>query len=523
MNSAVPPGLGPARILVVDDREASRYITGSWLKRAGHDVTEAATGQQALTIVDGGRVEVVLLDVHLPDMSGLDVCERIKGNPRTAALPVIHVSATSVEARDRTRGLASGADAYLTEPVDPDELLATVEATLRYYRARASAERLAARLTHLTEATLAINSAKDVGSLLRSAAAGAARILDCRSTALVSASGDRVHIGRFQGPDGEFDMWTEPSGLLEDLAATVLDGGLGARVAEFDRPGWTTDERLTAVVVRVKATRPPICIAVPSAAVAADEDRNLLLQWGNATALAADGLQAFTEEHHLALVLQRSLLPARLPVHPELSIANRYVPASTDAEVGGDFYEVTELDGKLLVAIGDVTGHSIEAATIMGEVRHALRAYAVEGHGPVRILDHLDTMLRRFHPTGLTTLCLLLVDIAAGVLTVANAGHPPPLLADEHGSRYLDVGGPLLGVGLDRPAAIDVPFPPGTTVVLVTDGLLEGRQSDIEDSMETMRSTVTASVDLEELCDALLDRLGHGQRDDIALLALRRL
>ncbi len=523
MNAPAAPGFQPARILVVDDSEASRYITASWLRRGGHEVTEAATGQQALAIVNGAQIDVVMLDVHLPDMSGFEVCERIKGNPDTAALPVIHVSATSVQPEDRARGLTGGADAYLTEPVDPGELLATVEATLRYYRARATAERLASRLTHLTQATLAINSAQDVSSLLRSAAEGAARILECSATALVPAANGQLHIGRSDGPNLGFDMRTEPAGLLERLAAMVLGNGLGAQVSGLEHPGFPTDEPLTAVVVRVKATRPPICLAVPTTAVSTEEDRNLLLQWGHATALAADGLQAYTEEHHLALVLQRSLLPARLPEHPELPIAVRYVPASSDAEIGGDFYEVTELDGRMLIAIGDVIGHSIEAATIMGEVRHALRAYAVEGHGLVAILDRLDAMLRRFHPLGFTTLCLLLVDLAAGVLTVANAGHPPPLIADHQGSRYLDVGGPMLGIGLDRPAALEVPFPSGTMLVLVTDGLLEGRGSTLDGSMDVMREMVSYQQNLEDLCDLLLERLGHGQRDDIALLALRRL
>ncbi|HEX5407228.1 MAG TPA: fused response regulator/phosphatase [Pseudonocardiaceae bacterium] len=522
MSSPAVQGFEPARILVVDDNEASRYITASWLRRGGHVVTEVATGQGALAIVDERQIDVVMLDVHLPDMSGYEVCERIKGDPRTAALPVIHISATSIEPQDRARGLSGGADGYLIEPVDPALLLATVEATLRYYRARAMAERLARRLTSLTRATLTINSTRDLRSLSRSAAEGTARILETTATALVPASDGRLHIGRTAGPDGEFELRTEPSELLDRLAMTVLGGGLGARVTQVDDPGWPTDGPVTVVVVRVKAARPPICLMVPASAADTAEDRNLLLQWGNATALAADGLRAFTEEHDLALILQRSLLPSRVPEVPELPIAVRYVPAASNNEIGGDFYEVTELDGRLLIAVGDVTGHSIEAATIMGEVRHAMRAYAVEGHGLVAILDRLDAMLRRFHPLGFTTLCLLLVDLAAGVLTVANAGHPPPLIADRDGSRYLDVGGPLLGVGLDRPAAVAVPFPSGTTVVLVTDGLLEGRYTDLVDSMAILRDMVSHDQDLEELCDLLLDRLGHGQRDDIALLALRR-
>ena len=152
-----------AHVLVVDDVEASRYITASWLRRHGHRVSEESTGAGALARLYGEDsdtgIDVVVLDVNLPDISGLEICQRIKSDPRTEALPVIHVSATAIEPVDRVHGLAGGADAYLTEPVDPGVLAATVTAVLRYYRARMVAVRLAERLTRLTTATLAMNGA----------------------------------------------------------------------------------------------------------------------------------------------------------------------------------------------------------------------------------------------------------------------------------------------------------------------------------------------------------------------------
>jgi serine phosphatase RsbU (regulator of sigma subunit) len=203
-------------------------------------------------------------------------------------------------------------------------------------------------------------------------------------------------------------------------------------------------------------------------------------------------------------------------------MAARYVPAADNAEIGGDFYEVTELNGHVLVAIGDVCGHSINAAMIMGEVRHALRAYAVQGHDPVSILDRLDVMLRHFHPArGFTTLCLLLIDPAHDTALVANAGHLPPIVADEHGVRYLDVGGPMLGIGLPREPATEIALPLGTTIVLMTDGLVERRGVPLAASMEELRSAVSPEQDLDDLCDLLLSRFGADSSDDIALLALR--
>src|SRR5580704_1138105 len=122
-----------ARLLLVDDDEAKRYVLSVWLRRAGYSVVEAATGGEALDLVRAA--ELVLLDVNLPDISGFDVCRQIKNDPETAAIPVIQVSATAVEVADRAHGLTQGADAYIVDPVEPEELLATVAAALRYYRA----------------------------------------------------------------------------------------------------------------------------------------------------------------------------------------------------------------------------------------------------------------------------------------------------------------------------------------------------------------------------------------------------
>ncbi|ATE55067.1 SpoIIE family protein phosphatase [Actinosynnema pretiosum] len=507
----------PAHILVVDDLEASRYITASWLRRGGHRITEAVTGGQALDLLDEVEFDLVVLDVNLPDMSGFDIAERIKGDPRTAAVPVVHVSAAHREAEDRITGLNRGADAYLTEPVDPGELLATVEAALRYYRARALAERLADRLAKLTGATLAVNAAQTFDDLAEAAARGTATVLDTPATALVPTPQGAVR--SCQAEDGEVVLDTAPEDVLE---RQLGDG----EVRLVEDPPWRPGHPAVVVAARRNQRRAPILLAVDPASAATDEDRNLLRQLAQATALAADGLRAFAEEHNLALTLQRSLLPRVLPTRPTLPMTARYVPASAHAEIGGDFYEVTELDDdRLLIAIGDVCGHSLEAATIMGEVRHALRAYAVEERDPAAILAKLDAMLQRYHPfRGITTLCLFLVDPADGSTLVANAGHIPPLLADESGARYLDeIRGPLLGVGLPRPPATPLVLPEGALVLLTTDGLVEHAGEDMDVGLDLLRESVSHGGDMDALCDRLLAELGQQKKDDIALLAFRRL
>lgn len=126
------------RILAVDDNEASRYSVARALREAGYQVMEARTGSQALTLAAEGP-DLIMLDVNLPDIHGFEVCKKIKGNPATAHIPVLHLSCTAVEPESRVQGLASGADAYLTEPIDRSELVATVGALLRLKAAETQA------------------------------------------------------------------------------------------------------------------------------------------------------------------------------------------------------------------------------------------------------------------------------------------------------------------------------------------------------------------------------------------------
>src|SRR6201986_2299749 len=163
-----------ARVLLVDDNEAKRYLMGTWLRRGGHTMIGVGTGREALE--KAASAELVVLDVNLTDMIGYDVCRQIKADPATAAIPVVQVSATAVQVSDRAKGLTQGADAYLTDPNEPEELLAVGMAGLGYSRARQRAERKAALLSALTGVALDINAADTFDGLPRAAAAGAARI-----------------------------------------------------------------------------------------------------------------------------------------------------------------------------------------------------------------------------------------------------------------------------------------------------------------------------------------------------------
>ncbi|MFD0477423.1 PP2C family protein-serine/threonine phosphatase [Nonomuraea thailandensis] len=166
----------------------------------------------------------------------------------------------------------------------------------------------------------------------------------------------------------------------------------------------------------------------------------------------------------------------------------RYQPAADNIEVGGDFYEVLPIGDRVLVAIGDVEGHSLHAATVMAELRHAMRASFIGQVDLSASLDLLNQMMRRYHPRMTATLCLMLIDPATGEVEVANAGHIPPLFAGP-GGTYHHLGNLLLGALPETYTVDRLKLPPGGTLLLFTDGLVEDRAISLDESLERARSS----------------------------------
>ncbi|MFD4127427.1 PP2C family protein-serine/threonine phosphatase [Streptomyces globisporus] len=236
-----------------------------------------------------------------------------------------------------------------------------------------------------------------------------------------------------------------------------------------------------------------------------------------------DVVERFSEEHELALALQRTFLPAELPDITGAELAVRYLPATSTAEIGGDFYEAVNTPRGLLLAVGDVAGHSLQAAMVMGQLRHALRAYAAQGHAPHTILEHLEHLMGQHQPGWTTSLCILLVEPGRDRVHVANAGHLPPLLLSPAGpSRYLREHGPLLGMGLRHPPATIHPVEPGSRLLMITDGLIETRDSDIYERLEVLSATAAkCPAAPEDLCASLIDAFATEPDDDIVVFAAR--
>ncbi|MFF0718996.1 SpoIIE family protein phosphatase [Micromonospora sp. NPDC003816] len=508
---------GAATVLVVDDSRTKRYLLVSWLTRAGFTVLEAETGGEALRRVGVDPVDLVVLDVRLPDMSGFEVCEQIKA--AHPALPVIHVSAHAIDTADRTQGLTRGADAYLAEPIEPEELIATAHAVLRYYQARQRAELLAERLTGLADTTLAVHSAPNFARLLESAAAGAAEIFKSPAAVVAETFDGDCLAGVSTGPgaEGRIVPWVvDDTGVPTGTVVSVQDP------ADWALADWPTDDTVTVAAARLREDRAPIYIVVPTGTQTARTP--VLVQLAQAVASAAEAQRSFDEEHRIAVTLQRSLLPRRIPEIAGLDLAVRYEPASARTEVGGDFYELVMLDGHLLLAIGDVAGHSLHAATVMAELRHAVRAYAVEGHQPGEILHRVNELMRTLLPDELATICVLLLDPSTGHVRLASAGHLPPLINQDGKVEYVQHSAPLLGVRAPRPADLEFVLPAGATMVFYTDGLIERRDATIDDGLAALSvSASRVDDDLDRFCERLLVELApHEIQDDVAVVALRR-
>jgi DNA-binding response OmpR family regulator/serine phosphatase RsbU (regulator of sigma subunit) len=517
-----------ADLLLVDDDEAKRYVLATWLRRAGHTVTEVGTGHEALS--EAGQAELILLDVNLPDMNGFEVCRQIKADPRTASIPVIQVSATAVAVADRAHGLTQGADAYLTDPTEPEELLATVTAVLRYSRARQRAERTAAMLTALADVTRHMNTAETFDGLAAAAAAGAARIFSVPAVLILEMPDGQTR--RMSGAPASPETIRRggPPGLAGRVADQVLGARMTVGLGTVSRDDWLSivpDSTLRVDVclaaARTKPGRPAVAIVLSCAGISVGEDQQILRQLAQAVALGVEVLRASAEEHLMALTLQRSFLPTRLPAIPGVRMAVRYLPASDQAEVGGDFYEALPWRDGVLVAIGDVQGHSLHAATVMGELRHALHAFVSEGHPPLMITGLINEVLRRFHPGTIATLCLVLLDPETGQLSIVNCGHMPLLVLDGTDGAYVGEGGLMLGLHRHEPHPETAFLPAGGTALLFTDGLVEDRRVNIDHNLEKLRVAAlqAAGTDVEALANHVLTLFGP-REDDVAMIVLRR-
>ncbi|MFD9868893.1 SpoIIE family protein phosphatase [Streptomyces niveus] len=266
------------------------------------------------------------------------------------------------------------------------------------------------------------------------------------------------------------------------------------------------------------------------------EPNDLLVaaQLATHTALGIDKAVLYGREAYIADELQRTMLPEGLPQPTGVRLASRYLPAAETARVGGDWYDAIPLPGsRVALVVGDVMGHSMTSAAIMGQLRTTAQTLAGLDLPPQEVLHHLDEQAQRLGTDRMATCLYAVYDPVSHRITIANAGHPPPILLHLGGrAEVLRVppGAPI-GVGGVDFEAVELDAPAGATLLLYTDGLVESRLRDVWTGIEQLRERLAATAQLtgpdhspplEALCDDVLDVLGPGDRDDdIALLAAR--
>ncbi|MFI9012056.1 PP2C family protein-serine/threonine phosphatase [Actinosynnema sp. NPDC053489] len=256
-----------------------------------------------------------------------------------------------------------------------------------------------------------------------------------------------------------------------------------------------------------------------------DEEEVDLLQLIADRLAGGVGAHRARAERAAASLLQDSLLPGRLPSTEGWSLAARYVPGA-DSGVGGDWYDVFELPGgRLGLVIGDVVGHGLGAAVVMGRLRSALRAYALEFDDPGQVLVKLDRKAAHFEHSTMATVAYAVIDTATGRMDLSVAGHPPPVLAvPGEPARFLDEAvEPPVGFNLRAGGrrTTTLQLPPSALVVLYTDGLVERRDENLDDRMDLLRG-VASAMPAEVACVRLMSELvgDHPASDDIALLTV---
>ncbi|GAA2664748.1 SpoIIE family protein phosphatase [Streptomyces vastus] len=307
--------------------------------------------------------------------------------------------------------------------------------------------------------------------------------------------------------EGRAAIW--PAGTpLEPALADVGPGGLavlplpaGGRMAGACLIGWDTPHDF------------------------GPDERALLTASAGLAGQALMRAHAFDAEHELVGTLQRTLLPRRLPTLPGGAAVARYLPTTAGLEVGGDWYDVIPLpDNHVALVIGDVQGHNAGAATLMGQMRTALRAYAVEGHPPDVVVSHANRLLMDMETDLFATCAYVDVDMEEGTAWCVRAGHLPPVLRHPDGTTEIVIteGGPPLGVVTQAEFPMtEIPLRPGALVALTTDGLVESAELDLEDGLRRMADQMAASdpAHLGLVADALLTYANRS--DDVALLLMR--
>jgi PAS domain S-box-containing protein len=405
---------------------------------------------------------------------------------------------------------------FITDVTERVRREAEREALLREQAAREEAERVAGLVAGMQALVDAALAHRTLDGILRELVTQVRGVLDADAASIyITDESERLSVGASAPADvtggGEF-----ANTVAAAREAMLSQGDAGALVGV---PLLAEDEVTAVLVARATAPRE-----------FGGEDLTLLRLAAERVGLAIAHARVYEREHRIAETLQRSLLPDRLPSLPGLEVAARYLPAASEAEVGGDWYDVMPIAGGAVgLVMGDVAGKGLAGASMVGRLRSALRAYALESQDGARVVERLNRLLwTEAEENQMATMLYVIVDPAASAVRWVNAGHPAPLMITGGEPRFLEGAGSVpLGV-LPFPTyeEVSAPMNPGSTLLLYTDGLVERPGENIDDGMAELAARVReAPDDPERLCDHLLATLvpPGGATDDVALLTLRNL
>jgi PAS domain S-box-containing protein len=403
---------------------------------------------------------------------------------------------------------------FITDVTERLRRRAEREALLREQAARAEAERVAEIVGGMQALVDAALAQRSLHGILRDLVAQVRGVLDVgEATIYLSDESGRLTLGA--STPGEHAGGEE----------------FAARVAESREAVLARDDRLIGVPLLAEGVVTGVLVAgAEPPREFSGEDLTLLRLAAERVGLAIAHARVYEREHRIAETLQRSLLRERVPHLPGLDVDARYLPAASEAEVGGDWYDVIPIAGGAVgLVMGDVAGKGLAAASMVGRLRSALRAYALEGHDCGRVVDRLNRLLwTEPEESQMATMLYVIVDPAASTVRWVNAGHPPPLMVAGGEPRFLrgNASVPLGVLPFPIYEEVSAPMGPGETLLLYTDGLIERPGEHLDDGLAQLAARVSeAPEEPKAFLDHLLATLvpQGGAADDVALLALRNL
>jgi DNA-binding response OmpR family regulator/anti-sigma regulatory factor (Ser/Thr protein kinase) len=532
-------------ILIADDNSdmrahLERILSERW------DTMSFPDGRAAYEGVRQHHPDVVITDAMMPTLDGFGLVTELRSDPGLASTPVIMLSARAgVEAAGD--GFARGADDYLTKPFSSQDLLNRVEArlgaTARQHAGREDEEIRARHDAALADVTSALASADSIQSTLAALLATPVRSLGVVALAigLVDHATQQVVVhygGQLDGGRGEDEaIGRDPPAPIVDVARTgrpfLIEDLLDSRFRD-DALAHVTPHIQAAAIFPLRDNKATVIGAVallwPSPRSFGSEEIDLIADIAVVAGTAAARVVAAEREHRIAADFQDHLLDLDRG-SDAVVVSAVYRPASEAMRVGGDWYLVTPLDeaGRVAVSVGDVVGHGLQAAIVMGRLRAATAVTALTAPDPLSVIDTVDRYASTLPDAVCSTLAFAVIDTTRRTISYLCAGHPYPLLISPDGvARYLEDGRvpPLSTRGLptdSRPG--QAPLPVGSLLIMYTDGLIERHDESLTEGFDRLATAASTCADLpvDLVCSTLLDRLTPpaGHKDDVVVVALR--